>query len=131
MVTEGNKIILFGGVGVAGPLNDTWEWDGSTWTKLASPSSPPARVFSALATWNDTVILFGGRDGDDLTTAMAFHDTWALTGGIWTQLTPTTYPPARSGHLMAGVDGEIVLIGGGFVGGDSDKDTWLLGLPEQ
>jgi hypothetical protein len=115
-------------MGVAGPLNDTWEWDGSTWTSLASPSSPPARANAALATWKETVVLFGGSDGDP-TTPMDFHDTWALKGGTWTQLTPTTYPPARSGHLMAGVDGEIVLIGGDFVGGDADKDTWLLDLP--
>jgi hypothetical protein len=130
MVTVGNKIVLFGGMGVAGPLNDTWEWDGSTWTSLASPSSPPARVRTALATWNDTVVLFGGSDGD-ANTPTDFHDTWALKGGIWTQLTPITYPPARSGHLMASVNGEIVLVGG-FVGGSfvgADKDIWLLGSP--
>jgi N-acetylneuraminic acid mutarotase len=123
MVTVGNKIVLFGGKGVDGPLNDTWEWDGSTWTSLASPSSPPARAGTALATWNETVVLFGGSDGD-VTTPMAFHDTWVLKGGTWTQLTPITYPPARSGHLMASVNGEIVLIGG-----SSDQDTWLLGSP--
>jgi hypothetical protein len=123
MVTVGNKIVLFGGMGVAGPLNDTWEWDGSTWTSLASPSSPPARAGTALATWKETVVLFGGSDGD-VTTPTTFHDTWALKGGIWTQLTPITYPPARSGHLMANVNGEIVLIGGG-----ADTDTWLLGSP--
>ena len=31
------RTILFGGSGPLGLLNDTWAWDGTTWTKLASP----------------------------------------------------------------------------------------------
>src|ERR1019366_5227168 len=31
------KIVLFGGMGVAGYLGDTWEWDGSTWTERKVP----------------------------------------------------------------------------------------------
>jgi hypothetical protein len=123
MVTVGNKIVLFGGTGVSGPLNDTWEWDGSTWTSLASPSSPPARQGAALATWNKTVILFGGSDGIPTPMGpMALHDTWGLTGGIWTQLTPMTYPPAGGGS-MASLADEIVLLD------RAHGDTWHLGLP--
>ena len=120
MVTVGVRVILFGGQGASGFLNDTGQWDGSTWTQLASPISPPALYGFALATLNTTVVLFGGFD-----TTGGFqetHDTWALTGGIWTQLTPMTYPPARSFGAMAGVGGEIVLFGGA-----SHNDTWLLG----
>jgi hypothetical protein len=128
MVTVGNKIVLFGGTGVGGTLlNDTWEWDGSTWTPLTSPSSPPARSGAALATWNKTVILFGGTGGSDGTTPGFLHDTWALTGGTWTQLTPMTYPWTGGGPIpmasLEGLEGEVVLMNG--------STTWLLGLPAQ
>ena len=53
MATLGNKVILFGGVPTAagGPdvLGDTWEWDGATWTQVATPLSPPASTRSASA----------------------------------------------------------------------------------
>jgi hypothetical protein len=120
MVTVGDRVILFGGQGASGFLNDTWQWDGSTWTQLASPISPPALYGFALASLNKTVVLFGGYD--TMGGFQETHDTWALTGGSWTQLTPMTYPPARSFGAMAGVGGEIVLFGGA-----SHNDTWLLG----
>jgi N-acetylneuraminic acid mutarotase len=126
MVTVGDRVILFGeaGIGQIGASGrsygiDTWEWDGSTWTSLASPVSPPARYGFAVATWNQTVVLFGGWDfiggaGEPS------HDTWALTGGEWTQLTPMTYPP-EGNAVMAGAGGEIVLLS------VTNGDTWLLG----
>jgi N-acetylneuraminic acid mutarotase len=122
MVTVGDRVILFGGQGASGFLNDTWQWDGSTWTRLASPISPPALYGFALASLNKTVVLFGGFDTTGGGGFKETHDTWALTGGSWTQLTPMTYPPARSFGAMAGVGGEIVLFGGA-----SHNDTWLLG----
>src|SRR5262249_12382183 len=43
-----NRTVLFGGVDVNfNGLNDTWEWDGSTWTQLSPATSPPARSASA------------------------------------------------------------------------------------
>jgi hypothetical protein len=37
------KVVLFGGNGAAGELNDTWTWDGLAWTQ-ASPSTSPPRA---------------------------------------------------------------------------------------
>src|SRR5215469_17083128 len=37
------KIIAFGGFDGAGYLNDTWSFDGTTWTQIATQSAPPAR----------------------------------------------------------------------------------------
>ena len=32
--TSRNVLVLHGGIVPGGRLQDTWEWDGSTWTKL-------------------------------------------------------------------------------------------------
>jgi Galactose oxidase, central domain len=54
MATVGDKIVLFGGTtppgdgGSAVTLGDTWEWDGTTWTKL-SIAGPSARFGHAMA----------------------------------------------------------------------------------
>ena len=42
MATLGDKVVLFGGRASAGIVNDTWEWDGQTWTQR-QVSGPAAR----------------------------------------------------------------------------------------
>jgi hypothetical protein len=46
-VRWGGKLVLFGGKRSpsypAQPLNETWEWDGTTWTQRTPPTSPPPR----------------------------------------------------------------------------------------
>src|SRR5262249_41716876 len=61
------KVVLFGGTspqgGVLTPLNDTWEWDGTSWTQVAS-SGPSPRQFHAMA-YDSTrrrIVLFGGTN---------------------------------------------------------------------
>ena len=59
-------VVLFGGLNRKGSLafNGTWTWDGTTWTKQAPATSPPARWGAAMtydaATGN--VVMFGGVD---------------------------------------------------------------------
>ncbi len=61
----------------------------ATWTQLSPATSPPARDYSSIAFDPATgqLILFGGDSHSGL-----LGDTWAWTGGTWTQLTP---PPAH------------------------------------
>ena len=50
-------IVLFGGAAgrsdlpgtIRGRFNDTWTWDGTTWTKLNPQTSPPALSFASMA----------------------------------------------------------------------------------
>src|SRR2546428_839958 len=56
------RIVLFGGEDAAGIfMNDTWTWDGTTWTQMHPGHPPSARAYAAMA-WRDRreVILFGG-----------------------------------------------------------------------
>ena len=91
---HGHYVILFGGKGLLGPLNDTWSWNGQTWTELHPATSPPARYNASLTydpqTQSD--LLFSGMG-----TSGTLNDTWSWNGTDWQQLHPTTSPPARYG----------------------------------
>ena len=69
------RTVLFGGADEqAGHLGDTWEWDGTDWSGIATGSaSPPARSFHAMAydSKRSRVVVFGGF-GD----SGALGDTW-------------------------------------------------------
>src|SRR5207244_1638764 len=59
------RVVLFAGFDAAGYLDDTWTFDGTTWTREAPPLSPSARAAASIA--YDAVahrlVLFGGYDG--------------------------------------------------------------------
>jgi cysteine-rich repeat protein len=59
-----DRVVLFGGYDGT-YRNDTWEWDGSTWTLLSSQTSPPPRTGHAMAydATRGRIVLFGGDDG--------------------------------------------------------------------
>jgi hypothetical protein len=50
--------VLFGGF-----TNDTWTWDGTTWTKQHPATSPTARQLPSMAydAATSTAVLFGGN----------------------------------------------------------------------
>jgi hypothetical protein len=89
--------------------NDTWEFDGTTWVQVQTPTPGPFRMYHAMGYFPGLgTILFGGRDGVPL------NDTWLYDGVDWTQLTTATSPPAVDGAAMAydSVRKVLVLAGG-------------------
>ena len=114
------RLLLFGGEGPVAPgqpdsaLRDSWAWDGSAWTPLATAAAPPARLGSgtaALATDATTgeVLLVGdgGRQGTACSLA-----TWHWERGAWSELHPATAPrSALTGRLAyAPGTGGLVLV---------------------
>jgi len=85
-----NKVVLFGGLrvdtsdtGVQTQVyaDDTWEWDGTAWTKIESALVPPARENAGLSfdPIRNELVMFSGYAG-------AYHaDTWTYTNGAWRQ----------------------------------------------
>jgi hypothetical protein len=99
------RCVLFGGAQGSYPfpltaIGDTWEYDGTTWTQVAS-TGPAARQGHGLAydSANNRAILFGGYVGLNNTTYYA--DTWAWNGTAWTQLQTQHAPQARIEFAMA------------------------------
>ena len=120
-------LVLFGGYDLATSstgLDDTWTWNGTTWTEQAPATSPPARWHASM-TYDSTagdVVLFGGYgDGE-----VSLDDTWTWNGSTWTEQFPATSPPARGTAAMADdpAAGDVVLFGGDLDNHDYVNDTW-------
>jgi len=85
------RVILFGGYrpdrGVS--TNETWSWDGMTWTSLTPTDRPPARQGSKMVydRARAQILMFGGSG------STYFNDTWAWDGTNWAQLNPSSPPP--------------------------------------
>jgi hypothetical protein len=99
------RYVLFGGQNSPSAsstlpdLNDTWEWNGTSWTQMTPANSPSPRRWAAM--YYDVLtarcILFGGNTQYGTNTAAAYsNETWAWDGVNWTQLTPATSPLARA-----------------------------------
>jgi hypothetical protein len=123
-----HTVVMFGGY-VSGGLcggsagNDTWTWDGTTWTQLQPASPPPARTNAAMAYDAATgkVILFGGAGG----LGQTFSDTWSWDGTNWTKLSPKNVPAGRGGASMVydSALSELIMFGGASNSGLL-SDTW-------
>ena len=130
------QVILFGGYGYgvqspaatgtstgstssangAGPksitLDQTWTWNGSTWTQAHPAKSPPALADVSLAydASSRQVVLFGGRNAQNKVMAQ----TWTWNGSTWTQAHPVKSPPALADVSLAydASSRQVVLFGG-------------------
>jgi hypothetical protein len=107
------EIVLFGG-GISGQgivYNDTWVWNGETWTQKAPANSPVPRSDFALAydAARQRVVLFGGT-----LSTQGTQETWLWDGNNWTLVDPATKPPAGSGNAMTydAAREEVVLFSG-------------------
>ena len=85
-----SQVVLFGGCTGSNPCsgasNETWVWDGSSWTRKLPLHSPPARLAAALA-WDSVAqvaVLYGGISSSG-SSASLLADTWTWDGSDWTQ----------------------------------------------
>jgi hypothetical protein len=122
------RIVLFGGATgtwpIQNPLNDTWEWDGTSWTRRNPTTSPSARSSHAMAydAVSQQIVLFGGNTGG----YGYLRDTWAWNGSNWSQNQATTGPASRSSHAMVWdvARQRVVLFGGVFAVNDFPRVYW-------
>ncbi len=124
------KVVLFGGSTDSGSNNETWEWNGTSWTKKTptdpeGDGNPSARYSHAMAydSARGKVVLFGGYAGG------YNGQTWEWDGTSWALKTPTDpegdgNPSARGRHAMAydSARGKVVLFGGGT--SIVNNETW-------
>lgn len=97
-----NRVVLFGGVyypsgGSQTYVNDTWEFDGTNWSKRAPASSPTARSQGMMAfdPERSVTVLYGGSGSTN------YSDVWEWNGTTWTQKTfGTPNPGAQRGGRM-------------------------------
>ena len=86
------KILAFGGFQGSPPVvsNQTWTWNGTTWTRLSPSTVPPARAGAAMAYDVTTaqLVMYGGANN-----AGNFSDTWIWSGSNWLARNATTPGP--------------------------------------
>ena len=106
-----DRVVLFGGTDFSDEvfpqdLDDTWTWDGESWTEIEPAVRPPAQAGHVLAAdpANDRVLLLG-------------VGVWAWDGAIWSELTPGTAARGRPMGFHA-ARGEGVQVG-------SSGETWI------
>src|SRR5262249_4906392 len=62
MVYDGSRVVIWGGRGDNGDLNDTWVYDKRDWTQINTQKSPPPRILAGGA-WDpirNRLVIFGG-----------------------------------------------------------------------
>jgi hypothetical protein len=88
----------------------------AVWMLLSPTVSPPARESHAMAydQARQRVVVFGGFDGPANGEDWERADTWEFDGSTWTEVTPASTPPARTGGAAAfdAARGVVVLFGG-------------------
>lgn len=114
--------VSFGGSALFFADAGTRAWDGTSWTVLAPPTSPPARHRAAMAfdRLRSRLVLFGGLDAVNVPLA----DTWEYDGFTWTRMPTASAPPPRGAHALTFdvARGVTVLFGGS--GATTFSDTW-------
>jgi len=118
----------------AGLANQTWMWDGVSWTQL-EPSVLPSPTRFAVSMAYDArrqdVVLFGGYWGTGRTGG-TLNDTWTWVGKTWARQQPALSPPPSD--LLGATPGiaydaarERVML---FINGETwlwDGKTWAPG----
>ena len=132
------RVVVFGGnkrpPTVTQLLADTWEFDGSGWLQIPTPTHPTARSHMMMAydAKRRRTILFGGEAIDQFSIdsfpigSSALGDTWEWDGVNWRQLAPASSPAPRTGAVGVydGALGKIVMFGGQDEAGNALDETW-------
>ncbi|MCR9246851.1 MAG: kelch repeat-containing protein [bacterium] len=88
-----NEVVLFGGFlpGTTAALNDTWVFDGTSWSQLNPAMRPSVRGAAAIAydVAGGRMILFGGRD---FFASSHLQDTWSWDGVNWSPVASAVQP---------------------------------------
>lgn len=87
--------VLFGGRDANGnALDDTWIFDGSTWTRATPATRPPARSRHTMGYDYERrrVVVFGGLDQN----LQPLNDAWDWTGTDWVRRSVAAAPAPRA-----------------------------------
>jgi hypothetical protein len=127
------KMYIFGGLGdtmLLVPLDDFWEWDGTTWVEIQGDVRPSARYGAAMAydPYRKSLILFGGVN----TYGSGVADTWEWNSSTrqWSQLHPASSPAGGSFMVTDSQRAKILLLGGFTDGADTYPIPGAPGSPD-
>lgn len=121
-----SKCYLYGGANGSSTSDETWEFDGVSWTQMQPTSNPGERHTFAICydTLRDVIVMFGGANNGYTPSS----ETWeyAPTTNTWTQASPAgAVPTARWGcHMVYDLSRGRCVLHGGYSGAGFTPDTW-------
>ncbi|KAG9449219.1 hypothetical protein H6P81_009184 [Aristolochia fimbriata] len=138
----GDRLVLFGGINDSGMRqNDTWIGNvicddkqeiNLSWRLLnVGPNAPPPRGAHAGCCVGEKMVIHGGigLDGSRL------NDSWLLDlrddgrSATWHEIVTLVSSPARSGHTLTWIGGNLVILFGGRGNGyEVHNDLWLFNI---
>gem|GEM_PF-5296739 len=97
-----STIVLFGGEGETGALNDIWVFDGSTWSERTPSGDIPCPRYGVASIYdrdNNRMIIYGGTDGTS-----TYNETYAYYGdtNTWENITAINAPRIRFASIGSG-----------------------------
>lgn len=105
-----HQLVAFGGIDDrGGPLFATWTFDGSTWTRHATPAHPPALGPMVYDPFDGTVILIANVENRNRTAAL--NQTWVWNGSTWRLQRPRSEitPAGSAVNLVADLDDRTIV----------------------
>ena len=122
--------LLYGGwtspLSVGTANNETWQFNGTTWTQLSPATSPGGRWKhgACFDTARNRMVLFGGAPSG---LVGASNQTWEFNGTTWLQVATTGNPGPRENFAIAyhAALGRTVLFGGVDPLTGLSNQTWL------
>ncbi|MFT3693130.1 MAG: DUF4215 domain-containing protein [Kofleriaceae bacterium] len=119
------KVVLFGGEFTSSEstsnLDETWEWDGTSWTQVTPATKPPPRYDGVMA-YDDAlqaIVLVGGRTAFSTMKA----DTWTYDGA-WHDVTNGTQPIVADAGLAWDAGAQELVLAGGVSTVTDQAVTW-------
>ena len=98
-------LVIHGGLQASGRFDETWEWDGETWTLFTGTGGREGALM-AYDEARANMILFGGADAD-----MNIHgDTWEWDGATWTKVSESGPEPRFPGGMVYDAARQEVLL---------------------
>lgn len=125
MAFDGYGVMVFGGQGsssTAGAFNDTWVYNGTSWS-LVHPATKPGARYGAEAAYlaGTGAVMFGGQNA-----GWILNETWVWNGTTWAQVSVANGagPAGRLGHSIAASGSAVLLFGGSGTSDNLFSDTW-------
>lgn len=120
------RFVTFGGSGQSGLNGETWEYDGTSWTKR-NTTSPPARQAHAMVydAGRGVTVIFGGMGtGPAGQPSPSLGDTWEFDGNTWASRDVIGPPPRRAPGVAYDSKRGLVVLFGGLGANGALGDTW-------
>jgi hypothetical protein len=115
-VLDENFVVFGGATDATDGSSDTWVFSNSMWTREPLLTPPPGRSEAALASFNGSLVMFGGVDINGFPLA----DAYQWNGLNWL---PFNAPPTRYAATAAALGNKIVVFGGTDEMGNIVDDT--------